>query len=70
MDRRYRLLGYDGSVSFYGVVWLELVFLRRTYRGRFLLVDRQYGILGRNVLNTLSIVLDGPQQTWAEQLQT
>lgn len=66
-DRRYELLGFDGSTSFAPVVQLELIFCRRTFRGQFLLIDQAWGILGRNVLNSVPIVLDGPNLTWDEE---
>jgi len=63
----YELVGFDGHTSFAQVVQLELIFCRRTFRGQFLLVDQSYGILGRNVLNAVSLLLDGPNLTWDEQ---
>jgi predicted aspartyl protease len=65
-DRRYSLIGFDGTVSLSPVVRLELTFCGRTYRGQFLLVDEECGILGRNILNSVALVLDGPRQTWDE----
>ena len=46
----------------------ELLMLGRTFRGQFLVVDQQVGILGRNILNALALLLDGPQQTWSEYI--
>lgn len=66
-DRRYELLGFDGSTSFAPVVQLELIFCRRTFRGQFLLIDQAWGILGRNVLSSVPIVLDVPNLTWDEE---
>jgi hypothetical protein len=63
----YELVGFDGHTSFAQVVQLELIFCRRTFRGQFLLVDQHYGILGRNVLNAVALLLDGPNLTWDEQ---
>jgi len=63
----YELTGFDGHKSVAKSVQLELVFLRRTFRGRFLVVDSQSGILGRNVLNHFAMLLDGPQLSWQEQ---
>jgi hypothetical protein len=63
----YELVGFDGSKSVAQVVRVELIFCRRTFRGQFLLVDQVYGILGRNVLNAVPLLLDGPQFTWDEQ---
>ena len=66
-DRRYELIGFDGGRSFAPVVQLELIFCRRTFRGQFLLIDQAWGILGRNVLNSVPLVLDGPNLTWDEK---
>jgi hypothetical protein len=45
-------------------VQLELQLLGKSFRGQFLLTDGEHGILGRNILNSLAITLDGPAQTW------
>jgi hypothetical protein len=63
-DGRYELTGFDGSVSFAPVVRLELLFSGRVFRGQFLLIDAAWGILGRNVLNAVPILLDGPRLMW------
>ena len=60
-------VGFDGNKSLAQVVHIELIFCRRTFRGQFLLVDQIYGILGRNVLNEVPLLLDGPQLSWNEQ---
>ena len=65
-ERRYELVGFDGSTSLAPVVQLELVFSRRTFRGQFLLIDQEWGILGRNILNAIPLLLDGPRLTWDE----
>ena len=57
---------HDGT-RFAPVVRLELRFSRRTFRGQFLLVDQAWGILGRNVLNAVAVLLDGPNLAWHEQ---
>ena len=65
-DRQYELIGFDGNASLAPVVQLELVFYRRTFRGQFLLIDQEWGILGRNVLNAISLLFDGPNLSWNE----
>lgn len=65
-ERQYELIGFDGSTSFAQAVQAELVFCRRTYRGQFLLIDQDWGILGRNVLNAVSLLFDGPRLLWTE----
>ena len=42
------------------------VFGRRIFRGQFLLIDQPIGILGRNILNEVSLLFDGPRLEWTE----
>lgn len=62
----YELRGFDGNRSFAQSVELDLLFLEKTFKGRFLIVDSQADILGRDILNLVIITLDGPQRTWQE----
>ena len=62
----YELLAFDGRSSAVGVVRADLLMLGRAFRGQFLVIDQQVGILGRNILNALALLLDGPHQTWSE----
>ena len=62
----YELLAFDGRSSPVGAVRAELLMLGRTFRGQFLVIDQTVGILGRNILNALALLLDGPRQTWTE----
>jgi hypothetical protein len=66
-EKVYELRGFDGSISQTEAVLLELVFLERKFRGQFLLIDQPVGILGRNILNALTLLLDGPHGRWDEQ---
>jgi len=43
-----------------------MIFLNRTFRGRFLLIDQEWGVMGRDILNLVSLLLDGPNLTWSE----
>lgn len=62
----YELLAFDGRPSSAGVIRADLLMLGRTFRGQFLVIDQEVGVLGRNILNTLALLLDGPRQTWSE----
>ena len=62
----YELLAFDGRSSAVSAVRADVLMLGRTFRGQFLVIDQQVGILGRNILNALAVLLDGPQQTWSE----
>lgn len=63
---RYQLVGFDGTLSESEAVRADLVFLGRRFRGLYLLVDGPIGVLGRDVLNHLRIMLDGPARSWDE----
>jgi hypothetical protein len=64
--QRYAVMGFDGTQSFAPVVMLDLLFLQRAFRGRYLLIEADHGIMGRDILNHVTVLLDGPQQQWSE----
>ncbi len=66
IETRFRLQDYRGGVSAARVVDAEVVFLGHNFRGRFLVIDNEWGIVGRNMLNHLSLLFDGPHLTWQE----
>jgi len=66
-EKDYELRGFDGSPSFVQGAELELVFMNRVFKGLFLVVDQEWGILGRDVLNHISLLLDGPNLNWNMQ---
>ena len=65
--KRYELEAFDGTRSTAAAVAAEMVFVGKSFRGQFLLVDSWHGVLGRNVLNNLALVFDGPARRWAER---
>lgn len=60
----YELIGFGSNVSRASVVRLEMIFLGLTFRGQFLLIEQDWAIVGRNVLNAVPLVLDGPNLIW------
>jgi hypothetical protein len=64
--QRYELMGFNGSKSFAPVVMLDMLFLKRAFRGQYLLIEGERGILGQDILNYVALLLDGPQQQWSE----
>jgi hypothetical protein len=66
LDERYRLLAFDDTASEAEAVRSHPVFSGRNFRGMFLVLDAEIGVLGRNVLNNVRILLDGPAETWEE----
>jgi hypothetical protein len=62
----YELMGFDGNVSVAQVVEVDLLFLRRAFKGRFLLIQQEWGLIGRDVLNHVSLLFDGRRLDWSE----
>ena len=60
----FELMGFDGNRSLAQAVNLDLLFLGRTFRGRFLLIDNECGILGRDIINHVSLLFDRPNLNW------
>lgn len=65
--RQYELEAFYGRKSTAPALTAELPFLGKSFRGQFLLIDNWHGVLGRNVLNNLSLLFDGPSRWWTEQ---
>ncbi len=65
-DAAYELAGFDGARSVARAAQLQLVVLGRTFKGRFLLIRDPCEVLGRNILNHLALLLDGPALSWRE----
>lgn len=63
---RYQLMAIDGTISETEAVRADLIFLGRRFRGSFLLVDAEIGVLGRDVLNHIRLLLDGPALRWED----
>ncbi len=66
-ETQYELIGFTGARTMATAVQLEMIFLNKIFRGRFLLINQAWGIMGRDVLNLVSLSLDGPNLAWAEQ---
>ena len=63
----YELEAFDGTRSTAPAITAELQILGKSFRGQFLLIDGSHGVLGRNVLNNLSILFNGPARKWMKQ---
>lgn len=46
LSETYELQGFDGQRSFANAVRIDVAFLNRTFRGRFLITNSELGILG------------------------
>jgi hypothetical protein len=63
---RYQLVGFDGAIRESEAEHASLSLFRRNLRGRYLLIDAEVGIIGRDILNHLRLLLDGPGMNWKE----
>ena len=63
---RYLLESFDGTTDECEAVVAVLVFQGKSFRGRFLQVESEVGVIGRNILNHLRLLLDGPALNWQE----
>ncbi len=59
-----RLQAFDGSQTRADVAALSLQVDRYRFSGQFVVADADRGILGRNILNALALLLDGPRAEW------
>lgn len=61
--KQYELEGFDGTKATAPAVIAEVQLLGKSFRGQFLVTDSWHGVLGRNVLNNISLLLGwaGPQ---------
>ena len=68
-ERQYELEAFGGTTSVVLSVSADLICLRKTFKGQFMLVNQPtqpWGFLGRDVLNHLRLLLNGPQLNWEE----
>jgi hypothetical protein len=63
----YEVMSFDGRKSVVQVAVLDLIFLKRVFKGRFLIGNQEWGVLGRDVLNHVALLLNGPRLIWDEQ---
>jgi predicted aspartyl protease len=65
-ENNYELLGFNGTTSTAFSVKLSLLWMGKTFRGQFLVIDSPQGILGRNLLNNVRLTFYGPEQEWGD----
>ncbi len=63
---KYLLESFDGTTDESESVIAVLVFIGKAFKGRFLQIESDVGVIGRNVLNHVRLMLDGPALSWQE----
>ena len=66
-DRAYEIAGYDDRTSLRPIVQLRMEWMGYKFSGEFMLIEQDYGIIGRNILNMLPVFFDGPRLNWEIQ---
>lgn len=66
-DASHKVQGFDGEIKEIKLARLSLSFLNKEFTGDFLVSNIPTGILGRNILNNIRLLLDGPSERWDEQ---
>jgi hypothetical protein len=62
-----QLMGFDGSLSKVSSVQCVMIFSEKVFRGIYFVSKDEVGIIGRNILNQLTLFLDGPHLHWQEE---
>lgn len=57
---RFQAQAFDGAISEAEAVRADLVFLGKRFRGTYLVIDAEVGVMGRDVLNHVRLLFDGP----------
>jgi hypothetical protein len=63
-ESNFSLEGFDGTRTKASSVNLTLHWLGKRFHGEFFVIDQPHGILGRNILNNVTITLHGKQNEW------
>lgn len=63
-SQQISLTNFDGEQSSSPLAQVKLQIERYIFRGSFPVVEREIGIIGRDILNLLPILFDGPNQEW------
>lgn len=63
-DSSYEVMAFDNTIRDCRAVRAEVVFLHKRFKGQFLVLDQELGVLGRDVLNHVMLIFDGPQLEW------
>lgn len=59
-----KLVGFDGKEDIFQTIEVQIILFGKRFTGEFCLIDQEYGILGRDILNSFSLVLDGKNLSW------
>src|SRR5690606_13170375 len=65
--KKFLLIGFDGSTIESEIYELQVIFrLGKRFEGAYSAIDEPVGIIGRDILNQLVLIFDGPELQWSE----
>lgn len=64
--KEYKLIGFDGHITKSKIFHLQVIFNGKRFTGNFCAIDDAVGIIGRDILNQITILYDGPNLEWDE----
>jgi predicted aspartyl protease len=60
-----KLIGFDGNETSFQSVEAQIIFEGKRFTGTYFLIDQEYGILGRDILNSFTLIFDGVELNWS-----
>ncbi len=68
-NETFELEGIYGNQKSVEVFYLQVIFLEKRFTGKYCLIDDEIGILGRDILNQVSILFNGLNLSWQEIIE-
>jgi hypothetical protein len=60
----FEVMAFDNTVRDCVAVVAAIAFMGKRFKGTFLVIDQDYGVLGRDILNHVVLLLNGPGLQW------
>ncbi len=64
--KKFLLIGFDGSSIESDIYELQVILLGKRFEGAYSAIEEPVGIIGRDILNQLVLLFDGPELQWSE----
>ncbi|MGI8668954.1 MAG: hypothetical protein ACR2J3_03800 [Aridibacter sp.] len=66
LNESFELEGFYGTEKSAKVYYFQVIFLNKRFTGKYCQIEDSIGILGRDILNQLSILFDGNNLLWKD----
>ena len=68
LTEKIKLVGFDNSNDIFEIYELQVIFLGNRFTGKYCVIEDEVGIIGRDILNQVSILFDGINLEWEESI--